>query len=33
MTSSTPEPVIHAPEGTKAAMWLEIDYPDGEAAA
>ncbi len=30
---STPEPVIHPPDGAKAAMWLEIDYPDGEAAA
>jgi crossover junction endodeoxyribonuclease RusA len=24
---STPEPVIHQPNGTKAALWLELDYP------
>ena len=30
---STPEPVIHPPDGTKAAMWLEIDYPDEAVSA
>jgi hypothetical protein len=30
---STPEPVIHQPDGKRAAMWLEIDYPDTGAAA
>lgn len=24
---STPEPVIHPPNGSKAAMWLELEYP------
>lgn len=24
---STPEPIIHPPDGSKAAMWLQLDYP------
>lgn len=31
---STPEPVIHAPNGDRPAMWLELHYPcDRDGAA
>lgn len=30
---STPEPIIHTPEGKRAAMWLELDYPDEVVSA
>ncbi|MEH3142489.1 MAG: hypothetical protein PGN37_20420 [Mycobacterium kyogaense] len=28
---STPEPVIHPPDPSGPALWLELDYPNGES--
>lgn len=28
---STPEPVIHQPDGTGSALWLELTYPEIQA--